>query len=740
MSLKRRHFLQFLGAAAGTSALNAFRPSIGQAAEGASTVTQMPASTASTRLAQTQSFTPIKGPMPYSAVGISPEDQSMAYAEYAIQDDIVLPEGFTYDVIAAWGDPVGDSRFGYNNDYLSFVPTGPDQGYLTINFEYVSSDTWTQTYESVLGKTLPFSDVLSALAATQSEVDAFSLPDGDSLKAMIADISKEALLDQGMGVIAIKREADGQWVRSPSANDRRISGISGLEDGNYLKSSGPATAIFKKTNVIGYTDGLGTQIIGTFGNCAGGTTPWGTVLSAEENIQDQVPEGINSDGSSLSPSTTAFNDDLDGQGNVLGLAGNKYGWVVEVDPANAADYGTKHTWLGRYRHEAVGIRVEANKQLAFYSGCDRRGGHVYKFVSTGTVSDPTDKSNSQLLTDGMLYAAKFNADGTGSWIPLTASTPVDPILPGSVAGGMVTLPKRPEGGFEKVEEDALVADFKLRFTTLGDLYTGSALEKQGAILVDAHFAANAAGATATARPEDTEVAEDGTLFIAFTSGSPGGDGGPDAAIFVGPNGEISYEEGWVMKVTETESEPAAMTFAWEIIATGGEPAEGGLGFANPDNLEFDTQGNLWIVTDMSTSTHNNPTPARLSDSGEMLTGKDLLGLYGNNSLWQISLSGDQAGEAKMFAYGPMECELTGPFFTADSTTLFLAAQHPGERNGTRVDMATDLRDFALQTTMGKSFVQKREVPLGSNWPARTKNASPRPAVVAVRKTDGGAIA
>ncbi|MGB3671073.1 MAG: alkaline phosphatase PhoX, partial [Phormidesmis sp.] len=411
-----------------------------------------------------------------------------------------------------------------------------------------------------------------------------------------------------------------------------------------------------------------------------------------------------------------------------------------VDPANAADYGTKHTWLGRYRHEAVGIRVEADKHLAFYSGCDRRGGHVYKFVSSGTVSDPTDKSNSQLLTDGMLYAAKFDADGTGSWIPLTASTPVDPILPSSVAGGMVTLPKRPEGGFEKVEEDALIADFRSRFATLGDLYTGSELEKQGAILVDAHFAANAAGATATARPEDTEVAEDGTLFIAFTSGNPGGDGGPDATIFVGPNGETSYEEGWVMKVTETENEPAAMTFAWEMIATGGEPAEGGLGFANPDNLEFDTQGNLWIVTDMSTSTHNNPTPARLSDAGERLPGKDLLGLYGNNSLWRISLSGDQAGEAKMFAYGPMECELTGPFFTADSTTLFLAAQHPGERNGTRVEMATDLRDFALQTTTGKSFVQKREVPLGSNWPARTENASPRPAVVAVRKVDGGAIA
>ncbi len=738
MSLKRRHFLQFLGAAVGTSAVNALRPGTDRAANAAN-ITAQSSDVGNTLLAQTETFTPIKGPMPYSAVGISPEEQLLAYAEYAVQDDIVLPEGFTYDVIAAWGDPVGDSHFGYNNDYLSFISTGPDEGYLTINFEYISSDTWIQTYETILGKTLPFAEVIGALEKTEGGIDAFSLPDGDSLKTMIADISKEALREQGMGVIAISRGADGQWMRSPSEHDRRISGISGLEDGRYLKASGPATAIFSKTKVIGYTDGLGSQIIGTFGNCAGGTTPWGTVLSAEENVQAQVPEGVNSDGSSLSPSTTAFDDSLDGQGNVLGLAGNKYGWIVEVDPSNPEDYGTKHTWLGRYRHEAVGIRVEADKQLAFYSGCDRRGGHVYKFVSTDSVSDPSDKSNSQLLTDGMLYAAKFNPDGTGSWIPLMPDTPVNPVLPSSVVGSMVTLPKRPEGGFEKVEDDAAIAGFKAQFATLGDLYEGSELEKQGAILVDAHFAANAAGATAAARPEDTDVNQDGTLFIAFTSGNPGGDGGPDAEIFVGPSGEASYEEGWVMKVIETGNEPAAMTFTWEMIAAGGEPAEGGLGFANPDNLEFDAQGDLWIVTDMSTSTHNNPTPARLSDSGDTLTGKDLLGLYGNNSLWKISLSGDQAGKAKMFAYGPMECELTGPFFTADNTTLFLAAQHPGERNGTRVDMATELRDFSLKTTMGESFVQKREVPLGSNWPARTENAPPKPAVVAVRKVDGGAI-
>ncbi|PZO56310.1 MAG: phosphatase [Phormidesmis priestleyi] len=752
MSLKRRQFLLFLGTAAGTSAFGAWGSTqqgsvaaIGSTASStAAGVTTASArstgiSTGTVAAANATPFQPLKGPMPYEALKVSGEQQPTAFAQYAVQDDIVLPDGFTYDVIASWGDAVGDSRFGYNNDYLSFVPTGPDEGYLTINFEYVSSETWAQTYPSVIGKMLPVDDVIEALKATEGKLDAFALPAANPLKAQIKEVAKEALLDQGMGVISVRRQADGQWVRVVAATDRRISGISGLEDGRYLKSTGPATAIFTKTNVTGYSDGLGAQVIGTFGNCAGGTTPWGTALSAEENFQDQVPEAVYSDGSAFSPSKKVFDSGLDGQGNVLGLAGNKYGWIVEVDPSNPNDYGTKHTWLGRYRHEAVGVRAEAGKQLAFYSGCDRRGGHLYKFISTGTVSDPSANSNSGLLADGMLYAAKFNPDGTGEWIALTLTTPVNPILPSSVVGGMVTLPQRPEGGFSKVEDDAVANALKANFATLGDLYEGSDLEKQGAILIDAHFAATAAGATTTARPEDTDVAKDGTLFIAFTSGTPGGDGGPDKAIFVGPNGEAPYESGWVMKLIETDNEPAALTFSWSMFATGGEPATGGLGFANPDNLEFDNQGNLWVVTDMSTSTHNNAVTKRTNDAGEPLNDKDLLGLYGNNSLWQITVSGQDAGEAKMFAYGPMESELTGPYFTADGSTLFLAAQHPGERNGIRSAMATETREFQMKTTTGQAFMQKREVPVGSNWPAKSADAPPKPSVVAIRRIDGGSI-
>jgi secreted PhoX family phosphatase len=734
MSLKRRHFLMFLGTTAGATALGP----VGQANNGLSRIL----GTGVAQAAEPMPFIPVQGPMPVPSLAIAPGEQSRAFSQFAVQDDLVLPEGYTYDLIGAWGDRVGDSRFGYNNDYLSFVETAPGEGYLTINFEYISGGTWMQTYAEVIGASLPFDAVIDAAAATDGEIDVATLSDSDPLKAQIVAIAKEALIDQGIGVIGIRQEADGRWVRTYSEADRRITGITGLDDGRYLQVTGPAAAVFNKADKLGYDDGLGDRIIGTFQNCAGGTTPWGTVLSAEENFQDQVYEPVLADGSAYSPDNTPFvinEGEVDGRGNVFGLAGNKYGWMVEVDPANPDDYGVKHSWLGRYRHEAVAVRAVAGRKLAVYSGCDRRGGHLYKFVSSGTVLNPQAKGNSRLMSNGMLYAAKFNPDGTGTWIPLEASTPVNPDLPSTIAGGMITLPNRPDGGYVKVDSDAVALAFKDQYATLGDLYVGNRREQQGAILIDAHYAANAAGATTTARPEDTDVDANGSLYIAFTSGGAGGDGGPNNEIFQGPNGQEGYEHGWIMKLDEIDSDPAALDFQWSMIALGGEPSEGGFGFSNPDNLEIDAKGDLWMVTDMSTSRHNKAVPSRVDADGNPVSDSNLRGLFGNNSVWYMPVTGPHAGEAFMFAYGPMECEICGPFLSRDQSTLFLAAQHPGETHGIREDMASEVRSFAMKTTEGDLFMQEREVPLGSNWPAKTRNAPPRPATVAVRKIGGGPL-
>jgi secreted PhoX family phosphatase len=480
-------------------------------------------------------------------------------------------------------------------------------------------------------------------------------------------------------------------------------------------------------------------------NCAGGTTPWGTVLSAEENFQDQVPEIVMADGSSFNPGKTPFlitDEDLDGRGNVLGLAGNKYGWMVEIDPANPDDYGTKHTWLGRYRHEAFAVRAVAEKNLAVYSGCDRRGGHLYKFISNEQVKDPQDKSNSNLFKSGMLYGAKFYPNGTGEWIPLSPDTLVNPVLPNQVVGGLVILPNsdRTVGGIMEVFSEEDIQPFTAKFKTLGDLYQGDSDEEiQGAILIDAHFAATAAGITCTARPEDTIIAEDGTLFIAFTSGSSDEDGGSDKAIFVGPDGKPDYEYGWIMKLEEGESDPAALSFTWSMLATGGEPAKGGAGFANPDNLSLDKAGNLWMVTDMSTSGHNQAVPTRSDVNGQPIPNEDLAGVFGNNSMWYIPLSGDNAGVVYPFAIGPMDCECTGLTFDTNNQSIFLSIQHPGENNGIRQNMQTELRTFELLATDGKAFKQQRQVPIGSNWPSGKANQPPLPGVVIIRRVDGERI-
>ncbi len=730
MSLNRRDFLLFMGSAIATTACQA-------------TVSTKPGTTP-TNVATPFNpklvgvgFQPLQGPLPLETSGFPIAEQIAALARYDVKDDLILPEGYSYQVIGSWGDRIGNDRFGFNNDYLSFVETAPNEGFLTINFEYISAVSWIQNYAKVMGQSLPIAPIEKALKSNKDGIDAFSLALDNPLRKQIQTVCKAALTDQGLGVISVKRKADGTWERTNSKSDRRISGISGLDDGNYLACTGPAKQVFLKKSGQGYLDKLGDKIIGTFGNCAGGTTPWGTVLSAEENIQSQVPEAVYADGTSFPPKAMTVSigsEEVSGQGNVFGLAGNKYGWIVELDPANPNDYGTKHTWLGRYRHEAVGVRVVAGKPIAFYSGCDRRGGHIYKFVSKGVVANPTDKANSKLLQDGMLYAAKFNADGTGKWIALNPETAINPDLPSEQVGGMIPLPLRPDGGFAPVKDDKKVAEYQQKYKTLGDLYQGDKTEKQGAILIDAHYAANAVGATCTARPEDTEIAPDGSLYIAFTSGSPSStDGSPDRRIFKGPKGEIPYEYGFITHLIEDQNAPEAMTFKWSMLALGGEST----GFSNPDNLMIDPQQNIWVVCDMASDKINQPPRVAKPIAPNL---PDQRGLFGNNNMWCIPTQGDHAGKAHLFAMGPMESELTGPIMSADGRSLFLSVQHPGEINSTRQNMNFDTRNFEFTDPDGKTRSQLRQVPIGSNFPDLKPNAPTKPSVVVITRKDGKGIA
>jgi hypothetical protein len=237
MSLNRRQFLVFFGATAGTAALGSF--SNGQ--QGDLALQTPPAG------AKTLAFQPVKAPMPYPTLGMAADQQMAEFSSFTVVDDLVLPEGYTYDVIGAWGDTLGDSRFGYNNDYLSYVETTPGEGFLSINFEYISPETWSSTFKEVIGKELPLADIMPVLEAAGDEgVNIYAMADGDPMKAKFVELCEEGLTDVGIGIVSIKQGADGAWTRTNSAADRRITGMSGLKDGRYLKATGPAVAVFNK--------------------------------------------------------------------------------------------------------------------------------------------------------------------------------------------------------------------------------------------------------------------------------------------------------------------------------------------------------------------------------------------------------------------------------------------------------------------------------------------------------------
>lgn len=806
--LTRRQLLAFFGAGAGAAVLG---PNLG----GTLFSSNKSAATAAVPL----KFTPVRLPHPlpiyqqqpsYLATGIG-QGQTLSSStdpklgSYTVIDDVVVPPEYERYVIISWGDrvfPNQEDYVGYNSDYTGFVSIGgsPNEGYLWNNHEYVSYPLtlltpeasndlipFPTTDESVLGQSLPSGD---PTATTLAQRLASLTPDQKRL------LYGEFLYNMGGSIVRISRQDRGgnfQVVSDPK--NRRIHTLSGLGinsersdayqsvtswgsksyqqgDDNYLIGTGPAaTEVFPLSS-----DGLGNRIIGTGHNCSGGTSPWGTILTAEENFQASSPtatstsffvgvtEGVNSNGTQTGYTAGTT-------GAEFGQVGEKYGWITEIDPANPSFRPRKHTALGRFRWENIALRVEAGNKLITYMGDDRRGGHTWKFISRGTVTSVTSKNNSALFEEGTLYAAHYNADGTGEWIPLYIDADTNPTPPSVLASveiaalGRATanantrLPRRSgiagqtaSGGsiiVTAVNEATVLPDYQGK--KLSDFYTS-----QGAVLVDAFLAANLIGATPTARPEDLEVhPRTKEVFISYTDGAPGSDGYPDSRIFVvskySSAVNATQPSGSLFKIIEDSADGSGNTFRWEQLAKGGEAgAETGDGFANVDNLAFDNQGNIWGVTDMSTNAHNGfnvgaagrQTNIDHTVIGSVVEGTTsdlnvetsaLIGVFGNNWLFFIPTSGPNAGEIVPFAYGPVRCEMTGPTFVGD--TLIISVQHPGEQCPYNPQVALN-RDIEMLDLDGTLFNQNRTVPRGSNWPSNIEGNSegpPRPSVIGIRR-------
>lgn len=532
-----------------------------------------------------------------------------------------VADGYDADVLIRWGDAVtGDAgafapatqgpeaqakQFGYNNDFIGFIPLGDDgkRGLLVVNHEYTNE-------ELMFAGLPPRGRGLGAAA------------DKDPIFEAITDrhVAIE-MMAHGGSVIEVVRTG-GKWaVVANSKYARRITAETEME------ISGPARGHKLMQTAA---DTKGERVRGMINNCAGGVTPWGTWLTCEENTNyyfwNKAARETHPQRSALVrygiPSEWyqwgRFHERFD-----IGREPNephRFGWVVEIDPMDPNSTPVKRTAMGRFKHEGAGNIVNGDGRFVVYQGDDERFDYLYRFVTEGKVDRADRAKNKDLLDHGTLSVARFDADGTGQWLPLIHGQ-----------SGLV-----PALGF---------AD-------------------QGEVLIQARLAADMLGATKMDRPEDVDVnPTTGKVYAMLTNNTKRKSDAVDAANPRGPN-----VFGHIIEITPDNGDHAAPGFHWEILVKCGDPAIAPLGaafnpatsrngwFAMPDNCTFDAEGRLWVATD-----GNSGAKTKRADG-----------------IWGVDTEGEGRGTSKCFFQVPRGAEMCGPCFTPDMETMFLAVQHPGE--------------------------------------------------------------
>src|SRR5690606_38530010 len=322
-----------------------------------------------------------------------------------------VAEGYDADVLLRWGDrlfadapefdPTKQSaeaqarQFGYNNDYVGYIAIdgSPEHGLLVVNHEYTNPH-------------LMFPGLVKIV-------------DGKVEQAPLSKEQVDIEMAAHGGTIVEIRKQDGKWQPVlDGAKNRRIT------SNTEMVLSGPVAGHDRvKTNA----DPSGTKVFGTINNCAGGVTPWGTYIMAEENIHGyfigELPEG-HAEAANYkrmgipegSYEWGRFYDrfDISKEPNEP----NRFGWIVEVDVSDPNSMPKKRTALGRFKHEGAESIVSKDGRVVFYLGDDERFDYVYKFVTAGKFNPDDRAANMDLLDEGTLHVAKFHEDGKVEWMPL----------------------------------------------------------------------------------------------------------------------------------------------------------------------------------------------------------------------------------------------------------------------------------------------------------------------------------
>lgn len=428
---------------------------------------------------------------------------------------------------------------------------------------------------------------------------------------------------------------DGTWhVDKSSVRNRRITAHK-----TPMQISGPAAGSDRLKTT---EDPDALTVSGTLNNCAGGMTPWGTYLMAEENFNGnflgKIPDGHKEASNHQRYGVPGgwyvwgkFYDryNVEKEPNEP----NRFGWVVEVDPLEPDSMPKKRTALGRFKHEGAESIVSKSGQIVLYSGDDQRFEYVYKFVTKGVYNADDRQANANLLDEGTLYAARFEEDGGLIWLPLIFGEG----------------PLTEENGFSS----------------------------QADIVIETRRAADLLGATPMDRPEDIQPnPKTGKVYVMLTNNTRRKDTDTNAANPRGPNAF-----GHIVEISEENDDHTSLKGRWDMLIQCGDPdADEGARwnpatsqngwFASPDNCEIDHEGRLWISTD-----GNDDTGAA-------------------DGLWAIETEGDLRGTAKHFYRAPIGAEVCGPRFSDDGKTVFLAIQHPGwGRGATFENPSTRWPDF-----------------------------------------------
>jgi len=597
-----------------------------------------------------------------------------------------VADGFVEQVLVRWGDPIvkdepafdvasltpqsQERRFGYNNDFIAFLPLPlgskvSDRGLLCVNHEY--------TLAPLMFQPLPL-----LLTAEQKKVE-------------IERRIRIEMAAHGHSVVEVRREKNGRWALvQDSAFNRRITALTEIE------ISGPAAG---HERLRTRADKSGRKVLGTLNNCAGGVTPWGTVLSGEENVDGYfhfvkieegqvdaliesriaaggdektwrqvaaswIKEARNHKRFQLGKERIARWEAIDPRflvhpdENVDAIPDpnelNRFGWVLEIDPYDRSRPVRKRTALGRMKHEGATVALNGDGRVVVYMGDDQRFEFVYKFVSEGRFDPDRRETNFDLLDHGTLYAARFDHSGKVHWLPLEYQR--------KDGADKATAPLDEEHGF---------------FC-------------QADVLIEAREAATLMGATPMDRPEDIEV-DGANVYVILTNNK-------DREETDSANPRPDNRHGHVLRlvVPSVDGKPdhAALEHDYEVFLKGGDPANPEHGaqydqgtsadgwLSCPDNGVIDLKGRLWIATDGAQK------DARIDD-----------GIY----LCETMEPG--MVRTRHFYRAPCGSEVCGPCFTPDGATLFAAVQHPGE---------------------GSTFEQP-----STRWPDFDASLPPRPAVVAL---------